>query len=324
MGFTMNFRQLLLTVFAFALSQCLYAQPFPLSSHNVWNPQTDQPAFTGISDGVRLVGGYRYQWTGIEGAPMTAYAGADMPLPIKNSSGGIWLNHDRTGAMSFTQARIAYAYKIRVAKHFISAGIHAGVVSIGLDGNKLTTPGGQGGNNDDLLPGARNSGLRPEIGAGLVYHHDKFYAGVFINNAAGLSSRIDGIASSFNADYGRYVGFQGGASIRLSDNISLDPMLLVRTDFNNYQIELVALTSLKERFSLGAGFRGYNNNSIESLLTLMKIGITENLAVRYSYDVNLLALNAVSRGSHEISIGYLIPKEAPSRKGKIINHPRYL
>jgi type IX secretion system PorP/SprF family membrane protein len=255
---------------------------------------------------------------------MTAYAGADMRLPIKNSSGGIWLNYDGTGAMSFTQVRLSYAYRIPVAKHFISAGIHAGVVSIGLEGNKLTTPGGQGGNNDDLLPGARSNGLRPEIGAGLVYHHDKFYTGVFINNAAGFSSKVDGTSASFNADYGRYIGFQGGAAIRLSDNISLNPMVLVRTDFINYQIELVALTSLKERFSLGAGFRGYNNNSIESLLALMKIGITKDLALRYSYDVNLLALNTISRGSHEFSIGYIIPKEAPSRKGKIINHPRYL
>lgn len=315
---------MLLAASTLLLGRSLQAQSFPVSSHNIWNPQTDQPAFTGISKGIRLVGGYRYQWTGIEGAPMTAYAGADMPLPIKNSSGGVWLNYDRTGAMSFTQARIAYAYKIPVAKNFISAGIHAGIVSIGLDGSKLTTPGGQGGNNDDLLPGAKNSGIRPEIGAGLVFHHDKFYAGVFINNAAGLSSRVDGLTSSFNADYGRYVGFQGGASIRLSENVSFNPMLLYRTDFTNHQIELVALTSLKERFSLGAGFRGYNNNSIESLLALMKIGITKDLEIRYSYDVNLLALNAVSRGSHEFSIGYIIPKEAPSRKGKIINHPRYL
>jgi type IX secretion system PorP/SprF family membrane protein len=306
------------------LTSILYAQSFPASSHFVWNPQADQPALTGVSDGIRMTGGYRYQWTNIEGAPMTAYAGVDMALPIKNSSGGIWLNHDRTGAMSFTQAKLSYAYKIPLGKSFISAGLHAGLMSISLDGSKLVTPGGGTGSGDDLLPVDRNNGLRAEIGAGIAYVHPAFYTSVAIHNAPGLTSKISGVNADFRADYGRYITFQGGGNIRLNDNISLKPSVLMRTDLKNYQLELVALASLKERFTLGAGMRGYNNNSLESLLALMSIEITDNLSVRYSYDVNLLALNAVSRGSHEFSLGYTIPKDTPSRRGKTLSHPRFL
>jgi type IX secretion system PorP/SprF family membrane protein len=307
-----------------SITSSLYAQNFPASSHFVWNPQADQPALTGVSDGIRMTGGYRYQWTNIEGAPMTAYAGVDMALPVKNSSGGVWLSHDRTGAMSFTQAKLSYAYRIPVGKSFISAGVHAGLMSISLDGSKLITPGDGAGGGDDVLPVDRNNGLRAEIGAGIAFVHPAFYTSIAMHNAPGFTSRIGGINADFRADYGRYLTFQGGGNIQLNENIAIKPSVLLRTDLKNYQLEFVALASLKERFTLGAGMRGYNNNSIESLLALMSIGITNNLSVRYSYDVNLLALNAVSRGSHEFSLGYLIPRSAPTRKGKTLSHPRFL
>lgn len=314
----------ILVFWVISITSTLNAQNFPTSSHFVWNPQADQPALTGVSDGIRMTGGYRYQWTNIEGSPMTSYAGVDMALPIKNSSGGMWLHHDRTGAMSFTQARLSYAYRINVGKSFLSAGLHAGLISISLDGSRLVTPGDGVGGVDDVLPLDKNNGLRAEIGAGIAFVHPAFYTSVAIHNAPGFTSKISGVNADFRADYGRYLTFQGGANVQINENISLKPSVLLRTDLKNYQLEFVALASLKERFTLGAGMRGYNNNSIESLLALMSIGITNNLSVRYSYDVNLLALNAVSRGSHEFSIGYIIPKSAPSSKGKTLSHPRFL
>jgi type IX secretion system PorP/SprF family membrane protein len=301
------------------------AQSFPLSSHFLWNPQAEQPALAGSAEGIRLAAGFRYQWVGIEGAPQTAYAGADMKLPIKNSSAGIWLSYDRTGLMSFTQARLSYAYAQPLSdKSTLSIGVHAGIVSIGLDGSRITTPGGQGGNDDDLLPRERSNGFRPEIGFGINYKHEVFYAGVFLQNAAGLTSQINGLNGSFRADYGRYMGLQAGAVIPVGQNFSIDPAVILRADLNNFQLDFATMITYNQRFSAGVGVRGYNNSSLESLLALMRIGLTKDLALRYSFDANLLSLNSVTRGSHEISIGYLIPREAPSRKGKVINHPRFL
>jgi type IX secretion system PorP/SprF family membrane protein len=314
----------LLVAFA-AVPGGVSAQSFPLSSHFLWNPQAEQSALAGSSDGIRLAAGYRYQWVGIEGAPQTAYVGADMKLPIKNSSAGIWVSYDKTGLLSFTQARLSYAYAQPLsASSTLSIGVHAGIVSIGLDGSRITTPGGQGGNDDDLLPRERNNGFRPEIGFGINYKHKVFYAGVFLQNAAGLSSQINGLNGDFRADYGRYLGLQAGAVMPVGKNFSIDPSIIVRADFNNIQIEVASMLTYIERFSAGIGVRGYNNSSLESLLALMRIGLTKDLALRYSFDANLLSLNSVTSGSHEISIGYLIPKEAPSRKGKVINHPRFL
>jgi type IX secretion system PorP/SprF family membrane protein len=329
MEMIMMFRMKKLCVLSLLLALLLWpelrAQTFPLSSHFLWNPQAEQPAMAGSADGIRLLAGFRYQWTGIEGAPQTAYAGADMKLPLKNSSAGIWMNYDKTGLMSFTQVRLSYAYTQPLnSKSALSAGIHAGLLSIGLDGSRITTPGGSGGNDDDLLPRERSNGIRPEIGLGLNYQHELFYAGLFVQNLAGATSQINGLNGSFRADYGRHMGIQAGAVIPVGQNFSIDPALMLRTDLNNLQLDLATTLTYRKRFSAGLGFRGYNNNSVESLMALARIGITKDLALGYSYDSNLSGLNTVTNGSHEVSIGYLIPRDSPVRKGKIINHPRFL
>lgn len=325
----MVFNQICLRLFALACWSMLTihavkAQNFPLTSHFMWNPQGEQAALVGSEGGIRLVGGYRYQWAGIEGAPQTAYAGADMKLPIKNSSGGIWVAYDKTGLTSFTQARLSYAYTLNVGSGEISAGVHAGIVSAGLNGAGITTPGGGGGNDDDLLPVDRFNGFRPELGAGIHYRHPVFHAGAFIQNAGAFTTEISGVGGGFRADYGRYVGILGGANIPLAEKWTLDPAFMVRTDFNNWQTDFALTATFNKRFSLGAGARGYNNNSLESLIGLARIGITSDLALAYSFDASLSDLNTVTRGSHEISIRYLIQKEPVVKKGKVMNHPRFL
>lgn len=303
----------------------LLAQTFPLSSHYMWNPQVEQPALTGQSDGIRLLGGYRHQWTNIEGAPMTAYAGADMKLPLKNSSAGIFLHYDKTGLMSSTQAKISYSYAQPLTQNsVISIGVHAGILSTGINGSGITTPGGSGGNDDGALPVGRTSGLRPELGLGVAYKNKNLYGGIFAHNILGSTATIQGQNASLTTDFGRHFGMQVGGEIPVANEFTLDPTLLLRTDFINFQVDFSTKVTYKERFSLGLGLRGYNKASFESLITLIGIGVTKDLGIRYSYDINLSPLNLVNKGSHELSIAYLIPKNAPSKKSKMLNHPRFL
>lgn len=307
----------------------LSAQIYPQSSHFMWNPQFENPALSGSEEGIRTTAGFRYQWTGFDGAPITTNIGADMPLPLKNSGGGIFLQHDRTGAYAFTAIQLSYAYTQPLGKLKLSAGFNAGLINGMLDGSKLTTPQGDfsGGNsnlNDNYLPIDKVSSFRPEIGIGLAIRNDNFFAGVSVSNLANFSNEVQGTNASFSPDFGRALTLHGGVNYPLGQKFTIEPNFLVKTDLNNWQTNITVSTTYNNLLSFGLGVRGYNNKSLESLLALVRIRVMKGLNFGYSYDASLGVLNQVSNGSHEISLSYFIPKKWETSRGKVINHPRFL
>lgn len=301
------------------------AQTFFNSTHiPVFHQQYEQPAFMGRSSEVRILGAFRYQWVGIEGAPMTVYAGADMPLPLKNVSGGVFVAHDRVGATSFTNAHVSLAYSIPFKENKISIGAKLGFSNMTLDGSKLVTPNDQTGIEDPTLYLEKESGIRPEIGAGVAFVHKYFEFGVYIHNLANFRTTISGLEQDNEFDFGRYVGVGGSGNIPLGRNFSLQPTVLFKTNTIQHQIDLSASATYKEKYSIGLGYRGYNKLSNESLALISKIKVLKGLSVMYSYDFLLNRIQLASSGSHEVSLEYVFPKKFISNRSKIINHPRYL
>lgn len=301
------------------------AQSFFNSTHiPVFHQQYEQPAFVGSSPEVRILGAFRYQWVGIDGAPMTVYAGADMPLPLKNVSGGVFVAHDRVGAASFTNAHISLAYSIPFKENKISIGAKLGFSNMTLDGSKLITPNDQTGIEDPTLSFEKESGIRPEIGMGVAFIHQYVEVGAYVHNLADFKTTISGIAQDNKYDFGRYIGIGGSGNIPLNGNFSLHPTVLFKTNTIQHQIDLSASATYKEKYSLGLGYRGYNKRSNESLALISKFNVLKGLSVMYTYDVLLNRVQLASSGSHEISLEYIFPKRFVTNRSKVINHPRYL
>lgn len=301
------------------------AQVFFNSTHiSTWHQQFEQPALSGQAEGIRTFAAYRYQWVGIEGAPSTIFAGADMKLPLKNSSGGLFVAHDRAGATAFTSAHMTYAFSIPIKMNTLSIGAKIGIVNMQIDGSKLVAPSDNIGIEDPLLNGSKSSSIRPELGIGMAFNHPMYHVQLFVNNLADFKSKIDGINNKFDANYGRYAGLGVEAKIPINNKISLDPTLLLRSDFINYQFDISLSATLMKKYSFGVGSRGYNKKSLESLFFITKIILPKEIGLMYSYDLSLNSLQTVSNGSHEISIQYIIPKKYLTNRTKIINHPRYL
>lgn len=303
----------------------LHAQSYINSTHiPVFHQQFDQPASVGSQDEIRIFGAFRYQWIGVEGAPMTTYLGADMPLPLKNVSGGVFVAHDRLGASYYTQFHTSFSYKIPIGENSINLGLKVGVMNTTLDGSKLTTPDINLGIDDPSLSFNKESGIRPELGIGVAYHHQYFNIGAFVNNIGDFKTKINGLDQESEFNYGRYLGVNARAEVPISANFSLSPSVLLKTNTIHHQIDLSLSTIYKEKYSFGIGYRGYNKLSSESLILISKINIIQGLSLMYSYDLLLNRIKLSSSGSHEVSLGYVFPKKYVSNKSKIINHPRYL
>lgn len=300
----------------------IQAQVFFNSTHvSIWNQQIEQPALVGNSEGIRTVAAYRYQWVGIEGAPMTAYAGADMKLPLKNLSGGVLLSHDRAGATNYTGVDLSMAYSIPIKNNKINIGAKLGLKSMMIDGSKLTTPTP---GDDPLLSRTKESALRPNVGIGIAYIHSVFHIGAFVENVGDFKAKLSGLNTNFKTDFGRYYGIEAAADIPIGSNINIQPAVFLRINDYNHQIDISLATNIFDKYTLGLGARGYNKNSFESLILMTKVDLSKNISIMYSYDIVMNEVRTVSMGSHELGFQYIIPKDYASKRTKIINHPRYL
>ncbi|MCO5247574.1 MAG: PorP/SprF family type IX secretion system membrane protein [Chitinophagales bacterium] len=296
------------------------------STHtSIWNRQFEQPAFVGVNSVWRTVVTYRSQWTKLEGAPQTFYLGSDIKLPLKNIGGGIFISHDRVGATAFTNAKLALSYSKHFQKSFLSAGVNFGMVNMMLNGNKITTPSSNVGVQDPLLGEGKESGVRPDIGLGMAYVHPIFEIDAFVNNVANFITTLDGDSKELNLTFGRLMGISTQFNLAMgSSPFVLNPVVLMKTDFNKYQIDAFLTTTYEKKYTFGLGYRGYNKNSSESLIILSRLSIIDNLFVSYSYDMSLNKLKNVNKGSHELSLEYNLPINYISNKSKVINHPRFL
>ena len=65
----------------------------------------------------------------------------------------------------------------------------------------------------------------------------------------------------------------------------------------------------------------FRSRTGDAILAMVKVDITKNLKVMYSYDYTLSPLTSYSKGNHEFGISYGIELLPPPAK-KVI-HPRY-
>src|SRR5690606_14004655 len=75
------------------------------------NQYLANPAMAGIDTGLHLNAAYRRQWTGVEGAPKTAFFTAD-GLVGKRVGAGLSIFNDQAGLIDRTRIALSYAYHL--------------------------------------------------------------------------------------------------------------------------------------------------------------------------------------------------------------------
>jgi len=291
-----------------------------LSSHYSLNQLSYNPAAAGINKGVNIFFDYRGQWVGIPGAPHTQTLAADMSLPTINSGVGVSFTNDMVGAERHTSVRLNYSYLLEAGrKYLVSFGVAGGITNVSIDGTKLTTPEG----SDDFLPTGKEALVRPDLAVGVMVKSKELRAGLSYNNLI-TKATIDGAAASLETKYGSYFNLFGAYKVTFGKKFSLEPSVLVRTDFKNWQTDIGAMFDYNNFIFSGVFFRGYNNSAIDAFYATVGLKPVGKFAVFYSYDLGLSSLNNAHNGSHEISVNVFIPESKLFKRGKIIYNPRYL
>ena len=156
------------------------AQQDPQYTQYMYNTQVVNPAYAGNREALSFGLLYRTQWVNFgDGAPNTGTFTVNSP--VGNNMGlGLSVVNDRIGPSVETNFNIDYSYSINTSETGkVSFGLKAGLDILDVDFSKLNIydpndPYFQDNNIDNKL--------QPQIGAGIYYNTEKFYAGLSVPN----------------------------------------------------------------------------------------------------------------------------------------------
>ena len=309
------------------------AQQRPYYTQYIMNNYIINPAVAGIENYWDVKASHRMQWVGLQDAPVTTYITMHGPLkksdyeresattfhangtnprgeaywrdytaPDPHQGIGLTILNDKTGPLNRFAAYGTYAYHLPISpRTSLSAGISAGITNMSLDASKLNF----GGANVD--PAVAGSGvinqIKPDISAGLWLYSKDYFLGL-----AAQQIIPQQIAFSDNTVYlenGKllpHLFLSAGYRMQLTDDVSFLPSMLVRY-----------ISPLPVGFDVNGKFQyqdllwaGASYRFQDGFAAIVGINLNHNINIGYSYDIQTSALNTVSKGTHELLIGFLL------------------
>ena len=276
-----------------------FAQQDPQYTNYMYNTMSVNSAYAGTRGHMAVIGLYRTQWVGLDGAPTNQSFSIDTPVG-KNVGLGFSVVNDELGPSDEFYIDANFSYTINLAdEKRLSFGIKGGARLLNIDWSK-----GQFDDPDAIFQQNINNKLLPTIGAGVYLHSEKSYLGLSVPNFF-TDQHYDEIHESVAAERLHFF-LIGGHVFDLSERTKFKPAFLLKHVVGAPLIfDLSANFLFNENFRLGAAYRW--DDSISGLIGLQ---LSPKLLVGYSYDFTTTELQKYNNGTHEIMLRFeLISKE---------------
>ncbi|SOE22306.1 type IX secretion system membrane protein, PorP/SprF family [Spirosomataceae bacterium TFI 002] len=300
-------------------TEVAFAQVDPQFSQYIFNQFYLNPAAAGLGSKTEITAIYRNQWTGYTGtfdaggAPTTQILSANAPVSFLKGGLGVYITNDQIGGGSINRNfKLSYAMHKRFGPSTISAGVGVGSHSRILDGGVYRPREG----DDPSIPNGRISQSNLDVDLGVLLSNPGYQLGVSLKH-------INQPSYSFGTATGesvlpRTLNINANVLIGLSYTLDVQPMLLIKSDFNTVSTEAGALVKYNSRYWAGVNYRWQDAASF-------LIGgrfLNDALSLGYALDYVVFGTTAKAPLSHEILLSYALK---PPRSGKksIIRTPRY-
>ncbi len=283
----------------------------------MFNTISVNPAYAGSRDAISVAGLYRNQWVGIGGAPVTQTLSINSPIGRSNKVGlGLSVVNDKIGPTQETYIDIDFSYTIKTSEEGqLAFGIKGGGHLLDVNFNKLN----RFTNTDILLDTNIDRKFSPNVGVGVYFHKDKWYAGLSAPNLLTTShfdeSSNDNTASSFIAKERVNYYLIAGYVFDLSTELKFKPAALVKAVSGApLQVDVSANFLLYNKLTLGVAYRWDAAVSAQ-----IGFQLSDNMMLGFAYDWEITALGNTefNTGSYEFLLRYEI------FKNKKILYPRF-
>ena len=315
-------KRYILALLLLSLVVAAQGQQTALYSQYMTNYYLINPAASGSDADLSLNVGYRNQWVGFEGAPVTTYLSAHSALSPKKRRSfrrkksqafhavGGHVYTDKAGPNSRTGINGSYAYHLPINSQIShSVGVSLGVQQWAFNVNKLHLADDSNDQDPVTLRGSQQSFL-PDINVGYYLHAKEFYAGLSLAQAIGFQifDYESDVTESGNRLY-RHLFLSGGYNYVLNKQITIAPSTLVKytpaapiqADLNVkaiYNFNNRLRSDFDDEVWLGLSFR-----TGDALIGLFGLQFMERYQLSYAYDFTISDIRKYSGGSHEIVMG---------------------
>lgn len=249
-----------------------------------WNVSSSfNPANTGLFYKHQAGINYRNQWDGVNGAPNSLLAVYNAKLDKYKSGIGFNGLYETIGSMTQSRVDLNYSYHLDFGnERLLSFGAAASISQIaykeGYFGNTASGKGTAFGAN-----------------FGITYKTKRLTLGLSSTNLN--EARI----SEAYFAYARHYYLSASYDFDLSSDFSLKPQVLLVTDGIFFSTDINLLATYKKQYWLGI-----TNRNFDSFCFTAGIDFKEKYRIGYSYDLPISKLASISKGSHEIALGFLL------------------
>ena len=317
-------------IIVFSISQLLFAQQRPQYTQYILNNYILNPALSGIENYADLKLSSRDQWVGLNGAPRTMYLTVHAPIgkkdyktsatsfqvPGENPRGsrywenytasephhgvGLSIVNDVTGFYNRFSADVSYAYHIGLSPRTnMSAGFAGGILKISRDPAKSTYS-----NNDPTDPAQGNVAdiykIRPDLSAGIwIYSADYFFG---LSAQQIIPQKVSFVDDTLGFKIVPHLFGTAGYRFLVNDDVNMVPSIMLKyISPLEPQFDVNVKLQYRDLLWIGGSYRfkyGYAG--------MLGLNVGNTFNVGYAYDYTTSKLGTVSRGTHEIIIGFLL------------------
>ncbi|WP_347374811.1 type IX secretion system membrane protein PorP/SprF [Aequorivita sp. Q41] len=278
------------------------AQQDPQYTQYMYNTQVVNPAYAGNREALSFGLLYRTQWVNFgDGAPNTGTFTVNSP--VGNNMGlGLSVVNDRIGPSVETNFNIDYSYSINVSESAkVSFGLKAGLDILDVDFSKLNI---LDGNDPYFSENNIDNKLQPQIGAGIYYNNEKFYAGLSVPNFLTTKhfdkSSIENTQVETTAAERMHYFLIAGYVFDIGENLKFKPATLFKmVSGSPLQADVSANFLLYDKLTLGAAYRWS-----AAMSGLVGFQATDNIFIGFAYDYQTTDIEAYSDGSYEIMLRF--------------------
>jgi type IX secretion system PorP/SprF family membrane protein len=304
-------------------------QQNPQYSQYMHNTYLLNPAISGTSNGIDAVIGGRSQWSGLEGAPQTAFISLHTPIAkklklrynpairisnppkgiekrkdfgIKHAIGGQLLV-DQYGAFTRQNASFSYAMHLPLSQKLkFSVGLRAGMSNNVFDQSKaqvLNIIDNSLNYNDPTYNSYISNNLNKfifDFGAGLYVYTENLFLGLNADNLTRdlLKFGVGNVNFNTQMHYNAIFGY----NFRARDFTITPSVLIKKMQPTPFSIDASVMMNYKGKFWFGPSYRHG-----DAVIGIIGISIKNKFRIGYSYDYSISRFNAVSSGGHEIMLG---------------------
>ncbi|MFV0345607.1 MAG: PorP/SprF family type IX secretion system membrane protein [Bacteroidales bacterium] len=276
-------------------------QSDPLVSQYMFNKYAINSAFAGSSKYLNIVSNNRFQWTGLEGAPITYQINAETQLNAFNTDWGVGIKvmSDEIGFFNNISYGFSISKLLKVKIGELRVGLGTNFVNSKLNGEWQIPDGDNftGSTSDPLIPQGEQSQITPDFDFGVYLENTRYYIGLSVNHLLAPEVKYEGYESSYFL--ARHIYLMGGMNFETANPlIMIKPSALVKTDMADVQLDLNTIVEYDQRFWGGATFR-----TGSAVALMLGVELFSGLRVAYSYDIDLGKFISFG-GSHEVYLSY--------------------